>query len=86
MWYQKPFINRRNWLIANMNQLDCSLDEGYILLLLDYCNEFNVAINLETLSEYTAKDVKEVDVLLNHLMMKGYVQVKTLQGKIVFDL
>lgn len=86
MWYEKPYINRRNWLLANMKKLGCSLEEGYILLLLDYCNEFDVDINLEALSEYTSKDVKEVDVLLNQLMVKGYVQVKSTQGKIVFDL
>lgn len=86
MWYQKSYTNRRNWLIENMNQLECTLEEGYILLLLDYCNEFSIPIDLDTLSHYTSKEVKDVDVLLNGLMVKGYVAVKTNQGKIVFDI
>jgi DNA replication protein len=86
MWYEKTYVNRRNWLLENMKELDCSLEEGYMLLLLDYCNEFNLAIDLDKLSQYTNKEVKAVDVLLNQLMIKGYVSVKTLQGKIVFDL
>lgn len=86
MWYEKTYVNRRNWLLENMNELDCTLEEAYMLLLLDYCNEFNKEINLEALASYTNTQVKHVDVLLNKLMVKGYVNVKTIQGKIVFDL
>ncbi len=86
MWHQQPFINRRNWMIQHFNQLDCSLEEAYLLLLMDYMNEFKIEINLASLSEYTKLSQSKVDQLLNQCMVKGYVKVASLDGAIYFDL
>ncbi len=86
MWHTQHYINRRNWILQHMHKLDVNLSQGYVLLLLDYLNEFQLPITLEKLSEYTKGDVKQMDKLLNELMMKGYVKVNTSNGKINFDL
>ena len=86
MWHTQPYINRRNWILQNLQKLDVSITQGYVLLLLDYFNEFQIPVTLEKLGEYSNLDAKEVDKLLNNLMIKGYVKVITSHGKINFDL
>lgn len=86
MWHTQPYINRRNWILQNVQKLDVTLSQGYVILLLDYFNEFQIPVNLENLAKYTKLDIKEIDKLLNDLMIKGYVKVVTSHGKIDFDL
>lgn len=86
MWFEQPYINRRNWMLQHLNQLDCNLEEAYLLLLIDYMNEFEIEINLASLSEYTKCSQSEVDRLLNNCMVKGYVRVSSKDGLIYFDL
>ena len=86
MWYQEPFINRRNWILENMHELECSIEQVYVLLLIDYLNEFNRTIDLQTLSKYTQLNIKTVDQLLNELITKGYVKIIPSKEKIHFDI
>jgi DnaD/phage-associated family protein len=86
VWHEQPYINRRNWMMAHVKELDCTIDQVYLLMLIDYLNEFQIDINLQVLSEYTNLNQTEVDQLLNGCLQKGYVKVISRDGTIHFDI
>ena len=48
-WFKQPYFNRRVWLIENFDKLNLSNDEFVVVLLIDYCKEFNKEISYDYL-------------------------------------
>lgn len=86
MWWKEPFINRRNWILANCASLSLTMSEAFLVIMLDFMQECQLEINLTTLSKQINTTEKEVDQLLGSCMQKGYVAIQAVNGKIEFDL
>jgi len=85
-WWNQRYIDKRNWIIENFEKLNITLQEGMILLMIDYFNEFQIELSLNILSEKSNVSVEEVDNIINTLRTKGYLDFKVINKKIRFTL
>ena len=85
-WWNQRYIDKRKWIIENFEKLNVSLQEGMILLMIDYFNEFQIELSLNILSEKCNVSVEEVDNIINTLRTKGYLDFKVINKKIRFTL
>lgn len=84
--YNQTFFNRRNWILENLQNLNLTLQEGLMVLVIDYFNEFNKMINIQSLSEKMKLDGKETDEILNSLIQKGYLSIEVAERKMKYSL
>ena len=84
--YNKPYFNRRNWLLDNAQNLDLSPAALLLCLLLDYCNEFNININYELLSAKLKCDKTKVDALIQGLAAHNYIQIYVGDNGVNYDI
>lgn len=84
--YNQTFFNRRNWILENLQNLNLTLQESIIVFVIDYFNEFNITINIQSLSEKTKLEGKETDAILNSLIQKGYLNIEMAERKMHYSL
>ncbi len=86
MWWKKPYVNRRDWMLENLGVLNLSSMEVVILLLIDYLNGLHENIDPVVLSKRSGIEVEEVDELIHQLVRKNLLEVKPLKDKIEFNI
>ncbi len=86
MWWKKPYVNRRDWILENLGVLNLSSMEVIILLLIDYLNCLHENIDPVVLSKRSGIEVEEVDELIHQLVRKNLLEVKPLKDKIEFNI
>lgn len=86
MWWKETYVNRRNWILQNFKEINVSVDEGMLLLMLDYMIEQKMVVDIKTLAAAINSDVTHVDQWLSTLISRGYLTVKTSSRKVEFDL
>ncbi|MGI6608215.1 MAG: DnaD domain-containing protein [Erysipelotrichaceae bacterium] len=84
--YQKRFFNRRNWILENINRLNITSDEALLLLIIDYFNQYNDPLNINTLSKSSNMEKAVVDDTIASLIAKGYLVLLTDNGQITFNI
>ncbi|MDF9824083.1 DNA replication protein [Breznakia sp. PF5-3] len=84
--YQKTYFNRRNFILSEIAALDISAEETFILLYIDYCNEFNINFDLEQTAKQCKMTAMHLDQLLNSLMNRGYVEIKMQNRQVIYCL
>lgn len=86
MWWKKPYVNRRDWMLENLGVLNLSAKEVVILLLIDYLNGLHENIDPVVLSKRSGIEVEKVDELIHQLVRKNLLEVKPLKDKIEFNI
>lgn len=86
MWWKKPYVNRRDWMLENLGVLNLSAKEVVILLLIDYLNGLHQNIDPVVLSKRSGIEVEKVDELIHQLVRKNLLEVKPLKDKIEFNI
>lgn len=81
---EKSYFNRRNWILDHFETLNLSMDEGLLLLMIDYFNEQNMVISHNSLSLKMNMDMEHIDLLLNSLTDKGYLDYEFENGSMKF--
>lgn len=84
--FRQPFFNRRNWILENLEDLDLSLEESMVVLLIDYFNEFNRNVDIPSLANKLNMDGAHIDAILNQLLAKGYLKIEAINRKMVYQL
>ncbi|HQB32752.1 MAG TPA: DnaD domain protein [Erysipelotrichaceae bacterium] len=84
--YQKRYFNRRNWILENISKLNINSNEALLLLLIDYGNQYDEPLNINTLSRSSNMEKLVVDETIASLIAKGYLVLMTDGGQIVFDI
>lgn len=84
--FRQPFFNRRNWILENLEQLDLTLEEAMVVLLIDYFNEFQKNVDIVSLSTKLHMDGNHIDAILSKLLGKGYLKVEAINRKMVYQL
>lgn len=84
--YQKTYFNHRNFILSEIEHLDVNVEEAFVLLYIDYCNEFNINFDLETCAHKMKMQPTVLDGLMNHLINKGYLEIKMENRKVVYCL
>lgn len=84
--YNKRYFDKRKWLLENIQNLQISLAEGMLLLIIDYFNEYDLDLSLSILSDKCNVSIEEVDELINSLRTKGYLDIKVINKKVKFTM
>lgn len=84
-WYQLSYINKRDWLLENLEKLKISSPEAILIMLIDYYNSNNIKISDEDIIRKMAINQLKLNKLLESLCVKGYLRIETKRG-LKFDL
>lgn len=82
-FYNEHYFNRRNWILENIGSLNINCCEALVLLEIDYLNECNKAVSLDSLSKACNMNKLDIDETINSLISKGYLTMNT-KDKIEF--
>ncbi|MCI5774364.1 MAG: DnaD domain protein [Erysipelotrichaceae bacterium] len=85
-WYKQNYVNRRDWILDNLENLQLSHFEAIVVLLIDFCNVNNIPINLEYLAAKCNCDTAVIDKVISVLCAKNYLDIKAINKSVVFDL
>ena len=83
LWKQ-TYFNRRNWLLENIKNLSCTLNEVVVLLMIDFMNEFNIKITPQSLGEYCNLKETEIDQIVTSLTSKAYLKLHVTKSGVEF--
>lgn len=68
-------MNRRDWILENLGVLNLSAHQIVVLLMIDYMNGHQLAINPNELSKRTGFDARTVDEVIQQLSMKNILEI-----------
>ncbi|QIK69983.1 DnaD domain protein [Erysipelothrix sp. HDW6C] len=84
MWWNKSYINRRDWILENLGALKLSANQTLILLMIDFMNEQGQPITLEDLAGRCAMDVSEIDTTIHDLIRGNMLSIKVQPESVKF--
>lgn len=84
-YYQERFFNRRNWILDNIQRLNLNTNETVVILMIDFLNEFQQKIDLQSLSKKCNLSTKIIDETIASLNNKGFINISTKKG-VYFDI
>ena len=84
MWWHKPYISRRDWILENLGILKTDAVETVLLLMIDFMNTQNIDISLDELSTRCALSIDVVDEAIQSLIKKSFLAVKVDSGSVCF--
>ena len=83
-WYQQTCVNKRDYLLENLEKFHISHSELILLLMIDYLNQQGILITHDSLSAKLNISKQEVDQLLNELINKNYLYITISNGSMVY--
>ena len=86
MWWKKPHINRRDWIIDQFEHLNISHQEMALLLMIDLLNQQQETISPSLLAKKLAITDQELDTLLHRLMSRNMVDILTNNHEVTFSI
>lgn len=86
MWWNKNYINRRDWILENVSMLDISATEFLLLQMIDYYNSNNMELSIDNLVDQTGLDIAIVNNDIGSLNKKGYLSLKAISGQVLFNI
>ncbi len=85
-WYEEHFFNRRDWILEHLDMLTLSANETVLVLLMDYLNQYQIPITIETLKNRSNLTEEEVNQTIASLCTKNYLEIKASSGNVRFLL
>jgi len=85
-WYKQNYVNRRDWLIENTSLLGLDSNEFMICMVIDYMNQFNETITMDSLKNKTGLDMKILEEGIESLIGKRYLSITASAKGAVFSL
>ncbi|MFV0380239.1 MAG: DnaD domain-containing protein [Anaerorhabdus sp.] len=85
-WYEARYVNKRDWIIENLEFLNLSPNEFQLINIIDFLNDFNDIITHELLCKKMCITKDELDNLLAVLMAKNYLSIKAHKAEVKFIL
>ncbi|CAM4313448.1 DnaD domain protein [Erysipelothrix inopinata] len=76
MWWNKAYVNRRDWILDNLGVLKLTPLQTVVLLMIDFLNQQNDPITLEVLSERTGIEMNKIDELIHDLVRQELLTIK----------
>ena len=83
-WWNQRFVQRRDFILDQLEKWNLNCNEIVMVLLIDYLNEHHLSISLEVMAEKMHLNMSEVDTLLQGLQEKGYVSMDIVDGRLCF--
>lgn len=85
-WYHELYFNRRDWIMMNIAKRKLTCTEAIIILMIEFLNEHNQDVSIQTLSTETNISQADVDQAIARLNKKGYLTIITKNHKVVFNI
>lgn len=85
-WWNQRFVNRRDYILENLETWNLDTREMFMILLIDYFNEHMIPLSLEILAQKLHLTINETDLVLQGLQEKGYATMDFVQGRLVFNI
>ncbi len=86
MWYQKAYVNRRDWILENLPVLKLSSTQAMVVLMIDYLNFQQSPVSIDILAKRLGMDVKDVDEAVFVLTSRKALKVRVERDTVVFSL
>ncbi|CAM3584326.1 DnaD domain-containing protein [Erysipelothrix urinaevulpis] len=86
MWWNKPYVNRRDWVLENLGGLELSPKQTVVVLMIDYYNSHNRVIDLPSFAKSCNLELSEVDETIQSLVQSQVLSVKPDRDRIAFNL
>ena len=85
-WYQHSYINKTNWILENYANLNLSVQEGILVLMINHANENRLCLSMEGLVRMSNMEQSEVDRIIATLCAKQYLAISIRAQGLTFDL
>ncbi|MBQ1469072.1 MAG: DnaD domain protein [Solobacterium sp.] len=85
-WYEQYYVNHRDWILDNVEELGLNSQELILVLLIDFYNEHHMEISMEILSKKCHLEMDELDRIISVLCARKYLDIKASSKRIRFVL
>jgi DNA replication protein len=85
-WYEQNFVSHRDWVLDHLELLGLDAKETVVILMIDFCNEHQVAISLDLLAKKCSLSEEELNEVLSVLAAKKYLSIKASAKGISFNI
>ncbi|HCK87257.1 MAG TPA: DNA replication protein DnaD [Erysipelotrichaceae bacterium] len=85
-WYEQNYVNRRDWILQNLELLGLDSEETVMVLLIDFMNEHRIPIDLEALHKKSGLSLERTDSVISCLCAKKYLEIRASAKSIKFIL
>ncbi|MBQ6221432.1 MAG: DnaD domain protein [Solobacterium sp.] len=85
-WYEQNYVNHRDWILDNVEELGLNSQELVLVLLIDFYNEHHMEISMEILSKKCHLEMDELDRIISVLCARKYLDIKASSKRIRFVL
>lgn len=75
-WYKQKYVNRRDWILDNLEFLGLSEKEIVVVLLIDFFNSNHINITIDLLCKKTGFEENEINKILSVLFAKKFLQIE----------
>ena len=86
MWWKKPYINRRDWVLENLGSLSLNGTEAMVVLMVDFLNEQKAEISLEVLSDRPGIRIDPIDESIQSLVSKSFLNFEVKDKTLLFSI
>lgn len=85
-WYEHGYVNRRDWVIENLEFLGLESRELMLVLVIDYYNSLHENITMDLLMKKTGFHTNELDTVISLLCAKQYLDIRPTKQGVLFLL
>lgn len=85
-WYLLNYVDHTDWLIDNFEKLNIDSDEALFLLTVQFFIKHNIPITIEKIAQKLKFDSEKINVLVEQLSRKQYLNLIFSKDGIEYDL
>lgn len=86
MWWTKNYINRRDWMLDNMENLQLSSNQLLVLMMIDYYNTYNNTLSQQILENKTGLDSETMNAVVASLIQLELLKVEVKGAEVHFNI
>lgn len=80
------FVNKKDWILVNLEDLVLSSSECSLVLLIQLMNEHQLNYSIDDFANKLKVNTAQIDEMMNSLHEKGYLTIRIENNKVVYDL
>ncbi|MBE6118249.1 MAG: DnaD domain protein [Erysipelotrichaceae bacterium] len=85
-WYEQKYVNRRDWILDNLENLKLSPQELTVVMTIDFYNENRTDISMDILQKKTGLDMDELNRVVSVLCARHYLDIMASSRNVQFRL
>ena len=85
-WYEQKYVNRRDWILDNLENLKLSPQELTVVMTIDFYNENRTDISMDLLTKKTGLDKEELNRVISVLCARHYLDIMASSRNVQFRL